>query len=77
MEETTRFELGCRMKRYLVFSYAQFYPSGGWDDLDGRFDTVDEAVVFARKQSAELWSSAGSYTVQVIDVETGEKVYET
>ena len=67
------------MKRYLVFSYPQFYPNGGWGDLAGRFDNTEEAIVFARRQGAELlstWGSNGLYTVQIIDAETGEKVYE-
>ena len=67
------------MKRYLVFSYPQFYPNGGWGDLADSFDTPEEAAVFARRQGAELlstWGSGGLYTVQIIDAETGEKVYE-
>lgn len=31
------------MKRYAVFGYEQYYPSGGWNDLVGRYDTVEEA----------------------------------
>jgi hypothetical protein len=31
------------MKRYLVFAYQDYYPEGGWDDLNGSFDTFEEA----------------------------------
>lgn len=31
------------MKRYAVFTYSQYYPGGGWSDLHGLFDTVEEA----------------------------------
>ncbi len=31
------------MKRYLVFTGSKYYPSGGWDDFRGTFDTVEEA----------------------------------
>lgn len=31
------------MKRFLVFAGEDYYPRGGWNDLQGRFDTQLEA----------------------------------
>lgn len=33
------------MKRFLAFGGDQYYPSGGWADFQGSFDTKDEALV--------------------------------
>lgn len=30
------------MKKYLMFAMNQYYPSGGWNDLVGSFDTLEE-----------------------------------
>lgn len=30
-------------KRYLLFAGATYYPSGGWDDFVGSFDTTEQA----------------------------------
>jgi hypothetical protein len=32
------------MKRYLVFSFPEFYPSGGMEDFIGDFDRLFEAM---------------------------------
>ncbi len=32
------------MKRYAVFAYDQYYPSGGWSDFIGWADSPDEAM---------------------------------
>ncbi len=31
------------LKRYLVFSFDQYYPGGGWNDFVGSYDTPTEA----------------------------------
>lgn len=30
-------------KRYFIFSFAQYYPSGGLGDVRGTYDTLEEA----------------------------------
>ena len=35
------------MKNFALFAGDEYYPSGGMDDLVGRFDSVEEAVDFA------------------------------
>jgi hypothetical protein len=33
------------VKRFLLFSFNTYYPSGGWQDFFGSFDSVDAAKV--------------------------------
>ena len=33
------------LKPFLVFVIEDFYPSGGFDDLEGSYDTLDEAIL--------------------------------
>lgn len=57
------------MKRYLVFAYPAYYPSGGWGDFKAAFDTAEEAITFA----SNITSASGGK--EVIDLETGEDIY--
>ena len=36
------------MKRYLLFAGYDYYPSGGMDDFKNDFDTIDEAIQYAK-----------------------------
>lgn len=44
-----------QMKRYLLFGYCQYYPAGGSDDVQGDFDTLEEAKACAER---EWWDFA-------------------
>lgn len=55
------------MKRYAVFGFEGYYPSGGWNDFLESFDTVEEAL----KRAKESFYS----NVQVVDLLTGEQHY--
>lgn len=58
-------------KRYLVFLFDGYYPNGGWDDMRGSFDTIEEASDFAR---ASRNHDDRSWTYkQVIDLSSGEE----
>ena len=35
------------MKRYLLFGFDTYYPSGGWNDFLADFDTTEEAIEYA------------------------------
>lgn len=35
--------------KYLVFAYDNYYPSGGWNDFRGVFDTLEEAQALKTK----------------------------
>lgn len=56
------------MKRFLLFSYAAYYPSGGWSDLYDSYDTLEEA-------RAAFVAAASNNDHQIVDTETGE-VYQ-
>lgn len=52
------------MKRYLLFAYDDYYPSGGWNDFKGSFDSVEEAK-----------SNIGSYECgEIVDSQTEKEV---
>jgi hypothetical protein len=54
------------VKRYATFAYDCYYPTGGWSDFRGAFDTPEEA----RAHLATL----GYDIKEVIDLHTGEEV---
>ena len=39
-------------KRYLVFTYPDYYPAGGLSDLAGSFDTVEECKELIRDEGS-------------------------
>jgi hypothetical protein len=60
-----------KLKRFLVFAGDDYYPSGGWGDFRGSYDTLEEAL-------ASCVCDPGDWTahdwMHVIDAETMEKV---
>lgn len=52
------------MRRYLLFSGADYYPGGGFEDFVDSFDTVENAMM-AYEPNSHTWA-------QVVDGETGE-----
>ncbi|MCK1315410.1 hypothetical protein [Bradyrhizobium sp. 23] len=62
--------IGKKPRRYIVFLFAGYYPDGGWDDMRGSFDTIEEAADFARA-SRDHDDRPWTYK-QVVDIETGE-----
>ena len=52
------------MRRFLLFAYDAYYPSGGWSDFLDSYDTAAEA--FAVPVSADFR--------QVVDTETMDEV---
>ena len=53
-----------KLKRFLVFSGDYYYPSGGWHDFHGSFDTLEEAN---GSQPKGEWA-------HIFDMDTGEIV---
>jgi hypothetical protein len=51
------------MKRFAVFIFPEYYPSGGWDDLYGIYDDLHEAMEKATSTTRDLW--------QVVDLQSG------
>lgn len=52
------------MKRYLLFCYDRYYPTGPYRDQQGSFDTLEEAAETAKKLKYDYYS--------VLDMETRE-----
>jgi hypothetical protein len=58
-----------RLKRYLVFSYAHYYPAGGWDDFISSHESKQEAKDKAREAYEK------SCTVEVVDTWKGKAIW--
>lgn len=56
------------VKRYVVFAYSNYYPSGGWNDHIGSFDTLKEAQEAAETERTD---NRHDFT-DIIDLLTGE-----
>jgi hypothetical protein len=59
------------MKRFMVFSFPEYYPSGGLSDVIGDYDTIEEAKEAIEKGDIFI-SSDFCY---VFDREIGEQVF--
>lgn len=57
-----------KLKRYLVFAGWNYYPLGGWDDLHGIYDTLEEA------KAAALEAEDKGDWAHIVDSETGQQV---
>lgn len=61
------------MKRFLLFSYDYYYPSGGWDDFREDFDSHDGAMEYIKDNDNKF----GYDVYEVVDTITKEvKKYE-
>lgn len=58
------------MNVYIVFSYDRYYPSGGWNDCDGVFNTEEEAEQYAK--SVEDYDY-----VEIVNIGTGMRSRRT
>lgn len=67
-------------KRYWVFGFSEYYPSGGMQDFVGSFDTVEEAREYVKdpKTYAELMGLTDRHYSQeyydIVDSTTGESM---
>ncbi len=52
-------------KRFLLFAFDCYYPTGGWNDFIGSYDSLDEASTAAKHCNYDF--------KQIVDIETGEK----
>lgn len=52
--------------KFALFSGDIHYPNGGFGDLTGRFDTLEDAMEFAKKQGKD-WNS-------IVDVELFQEI---
>jgi hypothetical protein len=60
-----------KKKKFIVFQYYSYAPSGGLEDISGDFDTIEEAMVLIDKAVEE-----DSYDVNIIiDRDTWKEIY--
>lgn len=52
------------MKRFLLFSGYNYYPNGGWLDLKGSYDTIEEVNDAIVTNPSDDW-------YQIVDTTTG------
>ena len=57
------------MKNFALFAGDDFYPAGGMEDLIGRFDSLDEALIAAKDEDPEH-HSGGYDWYQIVDLTT-------
>lgn len=54
------------MKAFIVFAGSTYYPSGGWSDFSGTFDTRDEGLVHVAITRLDWWQIVETSTMQVV-----------
>ena len=54
------------MKRFLVFTFDRWYPSGGWSDYAGSYATLEEAQDRVFKTICDCYQIVDTQTEQVI-----------
>lgn len=69
------------MKRYLVFGFSNYYPSGGWEDHLGSFETLEAAKTFLDTEKEDLVYFGNKLSpknywdyIQIVDLETGKEI---
>jgi hypothetical protein len=56
------------MKRFLLFSFDDYYPRGGWNDLRGSFDALQAAIDAAMAMPTDDFNVQ---ECQIVDLQTG------
>ena len=54
------------MKRFLLFTFDDYYPSGGWDDFTSAHDTEVEALVAAANAKRDNWQIVDTTIMMVV-----------
>lgn len=57
------------IKRYWLFAYRDYYPSGGMNDLDSMHDTIEEAKKMAsyrERHSADWYDILDATTATIV-----------
>lgn len=43
------------MKNFLLFCFDQYYPSGGWSDFSGDYESLEAAMESAANRKIDFW----------------------
>ena len=54
------------IKRYALFLFERFYPSGGMDDLASFHDTQEAAIAKAARDKSDYFQVVDTQTFQVV-----------
>jgi hypothetical protein len=54
------------IKRFALFLFPNYYPSGGMDDLDSFHDTAERAIKAGQKNGADYYQVVDTQTFQVV-----------
>lgn len=54
-----------KIRRFVLFTFNQFYPAGGWGDQIGSYATLAEARAAAEKNFDEY--------KEIVDLQTGKR----
>jgi hypothetical protein len=60
------------VRRYLLFGGNCYYPSGGWVDFQGAFDSIEEAMEY--EKTIDSQSYEGDWWWHVVDQTTAREV---
>lgn len=60
------------MKRYLVFCFENYYPSGGWEDFDSSHETFEAA----ENRRQEIHGQNYQGRSHIVDLTTGKIVIQ-
>jgi len=52
------------MKRFMIFAYDSYYPSGGMHDFQADFDTIEEAQLYIQNECGG-WQCVDIYDSQL------------
>lgn len=58
------------LKKYIVFAYGRYFPLGGLSDIADSFDTLQEAIDFARESRADFTDIVDRDTWQILGATT-------
>jgi erythromycin esterase-like protein len=57
------------MKKYILFGYDQYYPSGALNDVIDSFDSIDEAKVVVEKNQYDFYNLIDRDTWKDVDID--------
>ena len=60
------------MKRFLLFSFPEYYPSGGFEDFVECFDTIEEAKCYYASDKVDYYKEI----CHIYDLELKKIVYK-
>jgi len=54
-------------KKFLLFAGDQYYPAGGWQDYQGTYDDIIDALDKAANLGKDWWHIVDLGTIEVVD----------